>query len=150
MPALISQETLRRGTPTRNGAAYPRPHTSRLAAALARRTSRSDKAADHDLARVRDTLRHLAAIVAADPSLAGQVAALMAPAAHAVAVPSVPKLDAGLILAAQTADLDEEGAEAAYHANPCRETLMAWRAKLSAQISTSRALIAAVGEEVAE
>ena len=147
---IATSENIRTGTRTRNGGNYPRPHTSRLAALLARRTSKSDKAAQHDLDRVRDTLRHLASLVAADPSVAGQVAALIGPATIVTTLPAVPKFDADLMLAAQEADIAEDLAEARYLAHPTRANLLAMRPALSAQINTSRTLLAAIGEAVAE
>lgn len=141
---------VRPGIARGNGAARPRPHTSHLAALLARRLGHSDKSADHDLARVRDTLAHLAAIIAAEPSVVGQVEALIAPVVNAMSVGRVPHLDAALIYADHMADIAEDEARAAYVANPTRETLAAFRTAKSRAQGTGKTMLVSMGEELAK
>lgn len=141
---------VRPGTLGREGAIRPRPHTSHLAALLGRRVGRSDKSAQHDLDRVKDTLAHLVAIIGDDPSVVGQVEALVAPVVNAMSVGRVPHLDAALIYADHCADLAEDAARAAYIANPTRETLTAFRTAKSRAQGTSKTVLVALGEELSK
>lgn len=147
---ILTTEKVERGTAGRNGGATKAPHTSLLAALLGRRIGKTDKGAQGDIDRVRSTLAHIAALVSADPSIAAAAAELVAAVNVATAVHATPTLCPTVILEAQTADLAEDAAEAAYHANPCRDTLLVWRSAQSKALASGKRLLAAMGEELAK
>lgn len=145
MPTLISQETLRRGTPTRNGAAYPRPpHVSVFAVAFGRRMNTEGRTAQRRIEVARDLLKEVAALVAAHPEHRDAARSLIAPVVAAIEVTSPTGWTAALRLRTAEADIAEDLARVRYDADKSEVNRKAWQVAAARQAVASHELAVAL------
>lgn len=78
-----------------------------------------------------------AATATGDHKLVGR---LMAPVDAALSGAPIPPFGAAVVLMAQRSDMDEDLAEAQYHADPTTDTLRAWLRAIDAQGAAHRVL----------
>lgn len=152
MPAATTHEKVRRCPERREGVVYvaPAKHCGQMAHRLARRLGKSDKSAQRDLERVRETLAHVAAIVNGDPTLTGVALELIAAVSNATAIGRVPTLDPLMVHADHRADLAEDEARLLWVANRTRESLLRWRTAKARSQGTGKTVLVAMGEELAK